>query len=350
MGIDRGQRVRGAGYLADVDRYESSLPNWPWKSNLKYHAHEPLYFNAQHERLAHLSQQGSTVVTLWDGEILAEFAETTVALPSAAEMAAFDTFEIEVESQCPDPEQIEIGNCGAWDYLANFYVKDAMGGDIELARFITSYHRETHWVADVTPMMAHLLDGGMKTFKWSFAPPWNTQPTATKLRLHFSNRGKTVKPRAATFLFAGGPFNDQYNATRAPIDVPISAAATKVELWALTTGHGALTAQCAEFCNHQHEFTVGGQVHLQEFPEAGGEDLCMPEMENGMVPNQAGTWWFGRGGWCPGQQVEPFVVDVTSEVTLGGTATISYRGLFNDSDPPANAGDILLSSYLVVYE
>jgi hypothetical protein len=68
-----------------------------------------------------------------------------------------------------------------------------------------------------------------------------------------------------------------------------------------------------------------------------------------MVPNQPGTWWFGRGGWCPGQQVEPWVVDVTTDVTPGQMAQITYRGLFNGATPPDASGNIVMTSYLVVY-
>ena len=31
----------------------------------------------------------------------------------------------------------------------------------------------------------------------------------------------------------------------------------------------------------------------------------------GVVPNQYGTWPFGRAGWCPGQHVDWWEVDVT---------------------------------------
>ena len=33
----------------------------------------------------------------------------------------------------------------------------------------------------------------------------------------------------------------------------------------------------------------------------------------------------------------------------GGVATIAYRGLFGGNNPPDNAGDILMESWLVVY-
>ena len=131
--------------------------------------------------------------------------------------------------------------------------------------------------------------------------------------------------------------------------MPIPADAKKVELWTLVTGHGAATNQCAEFCDHEHELAVNGTPYLKSHPEAGTNEGCVEQLENGMVPNQPGTWWFGRGGWCPGQQVEPWVVDVTADVTPGQTATVSYRGLFNGMDPPEGSGDIVFSSYLVVH-
>lgn len=352
--IDRFQTVRGLGNLADVNRYKIELADammWPWESNLAYAAHEAIYFNGEFDRQMKLEAAKSTTVPLYKGEVLAEFAETDIDLPSAAEMAAFDTLQIEVDMRCPDPDKIEFGNCGAWDYLAYLFVRDeATMQNIEVARFITSYHRETHWVMDVTPMLPLLRSGGKRHFRWEFAPPWNTQPTETRLSLHLSNRSKGYSPASATYLFGGGAFGSTYNAAYSPIDVPIPADAKRVELVAVVTGHGAETNQCAEFCNHQHEFTVNGTVHLKEHVEAGTKSKCVDQIANGMVPNQGGTWWYGRGGWCPGEQVAPWVVDVTADVTPGQSATVSYRGLFGTQPPPDGSGNIVLNSYLVVYK
>jgi hypothetical protein len=352
--IDRRQTIRGAGYLADVNRFDSALDaqmKWPWKWNLAYLANDPKYFNADADVRDRLDAEGATVVDLWKGETLMELADQTVTLPSAAEMANFDTLEIEVTQQCPNPDEIEIGNCGAWDYLAQLYLADDPSNLVEIARFITSYHRETHWVVDVSDMLPLLASGGQHAFRWSFAPSWNTQPTATRLSLRLSNQKKAARAKAATYLFSGGSFDSMYNVGRTPVEVPIPATAKKVELFVIVTGHGAEASQCSEFCNHQHEFTVNGNKHLRDFPMAGTQDKCVPNLEKGMTPNQAGTWWFGRGGWCPGQQVEPWVVDVTAEVTPGETATVAYRGLFAGVDPPPDgAGEINLVSYLVVHE
>ena len=222
--------------------------------------------------------------------------------------------------------------------------------NVELARFITSYHRETHWVVDATPLLPLLAAGGAEHFRWDFAPSWNTQPTTTWISLRLSNQGKGVRPVSATYLWSGGDFGSAYNSARLPVLVDIPADAAKVELVAVVTGHGSGTNQCSEFCDHQHEFTVAGSVHLADFPMAGTMAGCVAEVADGMTPNQGGTWWYGRGGWCPGQQVAPWVVDVTAEVTTGAATTISYRGLFAGADPPDGSGNIDLTSWLVVYE
>lgn len=351
FGIDRLQRIRGVGSLADVQRFSRALSDagqWPWESSLAYLAYEARAYDVEATREDRLDAEDATVVTFWEGELLSQFEELDVALPSAERMASFDTLEIDVLSECPDRDLPEPGNCGAWDYIAALSVYE---GDtlIELGRFITTYHRESHWIVDATPMLALLQAGGTRRFRWEFAPEWNPQPTTTTLSLRLSNQGKPARPVAATFLWAGGAFDDTYADAHPPVDVDIPADAERVELWAIVTGHGAEADNCAEFCDHQHEFTIGGATHLLDHPAVGDEEGCIEGIDAGMTPNQWGTWWFGRGGWCPGLQVDPWVVDVTADVTPGEPATIEYRGLLDGAPPGEPSGNIVMSSYLVVY-
>jgi hypothetical protein len=354
--IDRFQRIRGIGNIADVNRFSSTLNNagmWPWENSMAYFANEPRYYNYEALRQARLdAQQDVTVVTLWgEGEVLSEFDEIEVDLPSAQEMEGFDTLEIDLTANCPVQNQVEFGNCGAWDYLAHIYIQDPDGVTWhEIARFITTYHREGRYVVDATPMLALMADGGTRRFRYVFAPPWNPQPTSTYLYFRFMNQGKGYRPTQAHYLYSGGGFNSSYNDGRDPIDIDIPAGALQTELWSIITGHGMNSGNCAEFCNHQHEFTVNGTVFLKDWPEVGNEEGCVDQVDQGTVPNQSGTWFFGRGGWCPGMQVDPWTEDVTSLVTPGQTTTVSYRGLFNNNTPPDDSGNIRMTSYLVVYE
>jgi len=351
FGIDRLQRLRAVGSLADVRRFSRALNDagqWPFEANVAYLAHEARAWDAEAARQARLDAERAAVVTFWEGEVLSQFEEIDVELPSAEEMAGFDTLEIDVTSECPDPGALEIGNCGAWDYIASLSLVD---GDVltELGRFITSYHRETHWVVDATPMLVLLQDGGTHRFRWEFAPEWNPQPTKTTLSLRLSNQGRGLRPASASFLFAGGSFDASYDDDRTPVVVDIPDDAARVELWAVVTGHGADTGNCAEFCDHQHEFTVDGAVHVLDHPAVGDDEGCIASIDEGGTPNQWGTWWYGRGGWCPGFQVDPWVVDVTADVTPGRPATIDYRGLFDGAPPAVARGNIVMTSYLVVF-
>ncbi len=352
FGIDRLQRLRGVGSLADVQRFSRALSDageWPWESSLGFLANDARAFDVEAAREDRLDAEDATVVTFWEGELLSQFEELDVALPTVEQMAGFDTLEIDVLSECPDRDLPEPGNCGAWDYIAALSVYDEKGTPIELGRFITTYHRESRWIVDATPLLVLLQEGGTRRFRWEFAPEWNPQPTLTTLSLRFSNQGKPVRPAAATFLWAGGAFNDTYAGAHAPIAVDIPADAERVELWAIVTGHGAEAQNCAEFCDHQHEFTVDGATHLLDHPDVADEEGCIAGIDAGMTPNQWGTWWFGRGGWCPGLQVDPWIADVTPDVTPGEPATIEYRGLLDGAPPREPSGNIIMSSYLVVY-
>ena len=351
--IDRAQRIRGIGNFADVKQYNQALSDamqWPWKQNLAYASYEARFFNWEAEKEAELAAEKATVVPFWTGETLSEFAEKDVDLPSAAEMAKFDTLEVEVWSGCPDADKPEFGNCGAWDYLAALGLQDPVTKtNLEIARFITSYHRETHWVVDISPMLALMQSGGTRHFRWDFAPSWNVQPTSTTFSLRFSNKNKGYRPVEAVYLWSGGNFDATYAAGHLPLQVPVAADAKRVELWAIVSGHGGATNNCSEFCNHQHQFKVNGAPFLKEHKEAGTLDKCIAHVDDGMIPNQGGTWWTGRGGWCPGQQVNPWSVDVTADVTNGATADLEYSGLYKMAVPPDGSGNINLASYLIIY-
>ena len=362
--IDRRQVYRGVGFLSDVTRLDAATQadaGWGYLGNLAYLANETVYMNAQAVQQARLDSEGAMIVSLLDGGVLSDgYFNFDATLPSAGDLGAYDSLEVEVTQHCPDPTAIEGNSCGPWDYIANLdvddpsvpYNPDAGYSYVEVARFITSYHRETHWVVDATPMLARLASGGLRHFQWSWAPSWNMQPTGTTVDLRFFNQNKGYRPEALLPLWTDSDqFSQTYDMNHPPVTVSIPSDATRTELWMIITGHGSDAHECCEFCNHEHLFTVnGGGSFLVQFPEAGTEQECIPEQANGMTPNQGGTWWYGRGGWCPGEQVDPHVFDVTSLVQPGQSATVTLEGKFQGGGPPLNGGgDVDFQSELVVY-
>ena len=74
----------------------------------------------------------------------------------------------------------------------------------------------------------------------------------------------------------------------------------------------------------------------------------------GAVPNEHGTWFYGRGGWCDGAPVVPWVFDVGHALEgPGGTNIARYAGLHNgldpDPGPAAVPGWIQMQAVLVWY-
>ena len=353
FGIDRFQQIRGVGSLADVTRYIGG-DGWPWEASLAYIAHEAQYFNWEAERQARLDAEdaagGVTEIEVWNDVVLEEYEDAEVTFPDAAAMATFDRMELAVDAFCPNPDDVELGNCGAWDYLGHVWLLDPDGTTWhEMARLITPYHREATYVLDATHALPWLADGGPRTIRYSFAPSWNTQPTWTKFTIRLRDTGGET-PVEADFLFGGGGFTSAYNDGREPVTIEVPEGAARVEIRAILTGHGMNAGNCAEFCNHQHEFTADGEVFFHEHPDPGDQEACSNSIEGtGTVPNQAGTWWFGRGGWCPGRRVDPLVSDVT-DLAADGSVTVSYRGLFNGGTPPDDSGNIEMRSWLVAYQ
>jgi hypothetical protein len=346
--IDRFQRIRGIGGLAAVEaRIEGA--DWPWETRLYSAAHEATYFNFEAGRQARLDAETVQEIDVFDGSVVQRWTDGTLALPDAATMAGFDTMEFDITMECPNRDEAEMGNCGAWDYLGHVWLRDASDENwLEMGRIITTYHRESRWIMDASWALAWLQDGGNRQMRYEWAPQWNQQPTGVTLKVRLSNRGKGVAPRSLVPLFTGGALNTSYN-TREPAVVAVPANTQRVELVVVTTGHGMDTQNCAEFCPHSHHFTVGGTTFDQTFPAVGNQTGCAETVHEGTVPNQGGTWWFGRGGWCPGREVVPFIRDVTDLVAPGADATFTYEAKINGRPPFDDAGNIKLNAYAVFH-
>ncbi len=404
FGIDRFQRVREIGLTRFVTQ-DGSAPDELW-----FVAHEPRYYNYEYERELHKAQHPADLtMPLWTGEQYGgggRFVEIEVP----EDIAGFDTLEIELTMGCVDGLD---RNCFEWDYKADLKlcevetkssppppscqpaVTDPDTGDVltpadtypcqctspydgdverevtcnpvtdddgtviggewgtcpcacgpEVARWITAYNRQGTWLTDITPSLAFFQGGGPARLR--FGTSYNYSLSA---ELRFSQRGEEPRPFAAVDLWTGGDFNSNYNANHAPIEFTVPSGTVKAEVVAFITGHGFGNddANCAEFCPHAHHFQVnGGDVHSDEHPEADNYLGCIDQIDDGAVPNQYGTWYLGRGGWCPGLDVPYFRADVTDDLIPASTNTITYEASLN-GQPPNNAGNIWLTSYLVFY-
>jgi hypothetical protein len=391
VGIDRFQHIRYIGSYADPDRFDSGI-GW-FEPNLSYAAEEAVYYNFESDRDDALASDGATVVPIWSGEVISDphwagqRGQVMIDLPA---LDAFDTMSFDLTLGCTGDD--EYGDCPAWDYLVYLfqdsvptetnpytetpckagetrsgtcrypdgaesvgtYTCDGGGPgyvDIacpsrELGRWITTYHRDGRWVHDASALLPLLGAGGSQSLSF-----YTQQDYEVSLALRLSSSGDGSRASATTHLFSGGTFNASYN-EREPVVVDIPAGATKVELATVISGHGAASpGNCAEFCVTTHHFLVNGATdNVVTLSDAGSEDGCETKVGQGVVPNQYGTWWYGRSGWCPGWQVPVETIDITAQVVPGKANTFEYEGLRNDADYTSEGAWIDLESWLVVTE
>ena len=328
LGVDRAQRIRFIGGFGDPTRYNASV-GW-FAPNLSMVANEAIHYNAEATRDARLEAQAATVVPLFDATPLAAHGsgpyQVVVDLPEQALLAAADSLELDLALTCVGPG--EYGYCPAWDYdvfLNLCETVDATSCDLEVGHWITSYHREGRWVHDVSGLLPYFSGGGQRKLSFHISDPWEVT-----LSLRFFGAGKALRPEEAVPLWIRTQgFDESYNDAFPLRTVFIPGDAQRVELVTAITGHGmSMPGNCAEFCNTEHHFLVNGQDNLQSFPGAGDTYGCQDQIPLGTVPNQMGTWWYGRGGWCPGKQVDHLITDITEQVSLGQDNLFEYQGFY----------------------
>ena len=228
----------------------------------------------------------------------------------------------------------------------------------EVGRYITAYNREGRYISDVTPMLGVLKNENINEFNY-----WQPNAYGLTIKLFFWNENKEYTPVGAEYLHgATRKFNLDYNnifGSENPFSYNVTDNTEKVEIVTFFTGHGhsSTDENCAEFCNHQHEFTINGNtLDLLEHPNGGTPYGCYNRVHEGVSANQYGTWVYGRAGWCPGQDVEYNRIDITSESSIGENR-LNYRALYQGeeydpsvTDPDGYLPEIKLRMWVVTYE
>ena len=210
--------------------------------------------------------------------------------------------------------------------------------EIEVGRWITTYHREGRWVYDISAMLPFVRSGGTRNFRYETSGPYSLD-----VSFRYSNQAKAEEPSDTRYLFNGGN-HDQ------PTSFSVPADARKVELATVISQHGSDGENCGEFCDIQHWFVVNENLAgtiVRDFPEAATTYGCMDVVDQGTIPNQYGTWWYGRGGWCPGKEVPTVMADITDQVDIGGENAIEYLRYRNGATYTGGA-NIRMQSWIVI--
>jgi hypothetical protein len=375
-GIDRFQQWREIGSLYNWARTLQSQPEY----RFDYIANEAGMWNEEFFVEKRSEDPGITTVDIfagdrhsggWSGGYTTHGSAT---LPSASVMSTFNTLEVYLEHSCSehrdrygidddgDGSADRYGGCHEWDYLHYLKICDEGSNSscgTEFVRYITTYGREGRWVTDISPLLWMIKDGGLRNFTYQGANGGWLNAT-----LMFSNWDDDgLRPTHGEVAFTGGYFNSNYNNESAHdrrYDINTTTQWDKVEIAAIVTGHGFGNDpnNCAEFCNHEHFFELNGNDVTHDFPMAGNGSLssdkegCQKTVDMGTVANQLGSWPFGRAGWCPGLDVEPWLFDITNWVNWAGQNEVLYQGLWDGQQytETSNNPNIRALIWVVYYE
>jgi len=361
IGIDRFQRIREVGYLGN--------PNGFTGTYVSYIAHEAVYYNSEWNSLFE-DETTYDEITVWERDHYtggwAASISTIVEFPTDEELSNYSGMSVELLRGCPDSNMnYSDAGCDDYDRIAHMYICDEDGSNcVESARWITPFDRQPHHLTDISPLMAHLRPGGNKTVKFQESG-WPNSLITLKLRF-YHNTDNSPTPQEYVPIWNGTVhFNPDYADNRPPTVFAIPENAQKVEFVAYLTGHGwgnNTCYNCCEFCNSRHIFTVNGGTYEfeRDHPEASLMTHCMSlEMiGEGTVPNQYGTWGYGRAGWCPGLDVDPYITDITDYIAIGDENIIDYDACRVSGTAcltPPTCGtcgycpEVAFSSYIIIY-
>lgn len=363
--IDRFQRWRQVGYLGNPANFQGTY--------LSYLAHEALYFNYEHNAIYQPDLNYDEIVVFekeyYTGGWAATISEL-VEFPTLDELNNYSGMSIELLRGCPDANgNYSDAGCDDYDRIARGFICDEDGNNCnEIARWVTPFDRQPHHLTDISSFMSMIKPGGNKIVKFQESG-WPNSLLTMKFRFYHNESSEDlITPQEYHKMWIGTfPFNPDFDTNREPIIFEVPDNATKVEFVSYITGHGwscAGTFQCAEFCNSRHMLSLNGGLYDFDisFPNGDDNDYCLqPEaMLDGAIPNQYGTWGYGRAGWCPGQDISPWVTDITNHVSIGDENVMEYSACRVSWDgscatPPVCPGgdcycpEIAMTSYIIIH-
>ena len=204
------------------------------------------------------------------------------------------------------------GGFDPWDRGGSIGAIDDEGRLVELARFITPFGAGAHWTADVTDLRELLH--GERRFRLQ-VDTWMEEaddPSAQKgwqVDAWIEAFAGTPAPPvlAVVPLWSGRPgWGDPDKPVAEfyqPLDIAVPEGARAARLALNVTGHGMGTNGGAEFLAARRVLTINGTAHEDVLWR---EDCWLNPLRV-----QTGTWKFDRAGWCPGEVVPPWEIDLT---------------------------------------
>ncbi|MFZ9760837.1 MAG: peptide-N-glycosidase F-related protein [Candidatus Kapaibacteriota bacterium] len=214
--------------------------------------------------------------------------------------------------------------------------------ETEIGRFITPYgkwHNENWnytWTYDVTDY-AHILKDSTEIKV--FYDGWS-QGSLFDLDFTFIEGIPARETYAHKVFWSGNPtYGDPNN----PIENFLKEQSISrlrpqehVTLRLMTTGHGfGGTDNAAEFSRKNHKILINGNETFEQ-------DLWRGDCGQNPIYPQAGTWYYNRAGWCPGDIVEYWDYHITQFFSKSDTVRVGYQ-----MEPYENQNLAQRASYII---
>lgn len=233
-----------------------------------------------------------------------------------------------------------------WDRAGNVELVTPFG-NLELHKFITGFGGTTSHQQDVTSLVPFLRQGPVKIR--AHIDTWVPQAWAMDFNLKIEDNSPEQAP---TWNYS--MFNDQdWRAGEFPANtrgrtITVPSGLDRVYMVYLTSGHASDGSGGDEFVQRTHKIVIDRTEVFNEVPwRTDGINFRS-------VNPWSGRWgdvWssdFARSGWIPGDDVNPYVIDVTDFLTPG-RHNISYQIEGIETDDGDGYGYWRTSSYLFGY-
>lgn len=215
--------------------------------------------------------------------------------------------------------------CDRWDRAGNLRLSPPGMAPIEMVKFVTAYGGETRHRTDVSHL-APLLAGPC-TFEgfidtW-VSPAWTIDAWLEVAPFDTTAQWEPAWDAARASWVEGLYYSDALTAENQPPEglegeIEIPAGTRRVVLHYYASGHCTDGRDAEEFVPKDHVLTVDGRVVHRFRPWR--MDCRQFRAINPYCRRWSDGYWssdFSRSGWCPGDRVEPLVLDLTDALPPG---------------------------------
>jgi len=316
--------------LAPVDGYCDEPPR---SQTVKIFDNAPIHFNPEDPR----GDRPETIEVLDNGR----YINTAITLPEYDEPVRI-LAHVTVK---PVPKD-EISVHDKWDRAGSIRLVQDNQPDIEVVKFITAYGGRTDWSVDVSHL-APLLKGDCRFSAFIdtwISPAWHVDfslehiPDSSLAAIHW------VKPLLMEDSFDRKTYLD----TGLVVSAEVSGEHQRVLLYYLVSGHCTDGRGADEFVKKDNVISVDGTVVYRYQP---WRDDCRRFRDiNPYTRRWSDGYWssdYSRSGWCPGDVVDPLVLDLTDHLTPGNHWMRFNIESIRPEDEDGNKGYWRVSAFLV---